>query len=190
MRSAGGGGASRGSVSMSSRPTRGSSRDHPARLLGIVDQLDLDVEQLEQRLGIVGAGLGQVRSDLRPQPLEQRPVGARQPIEPDQLELGAGPARLDAGLGHRGDHRLELADPRPVVAGGDRRGRRRREHQAGLPAADARPFSGAAAAPLRLARRVAGAAVLPLAVELLGWSTVERERCTRAAASRAAVRRR
>ncbi len=50
--------------------------DHAPGLLGIVDQLDLDIEQLEQRLRVVGAGLGQMALDLRPQPLEQLLVGA------------------------------------------------------------------------------------------------------------------
>ena len=48
--------------------------NHPAGLFGIVDQLDVDVEQLEQRFRIVGAGLGEVRLDLRPELLETAPV--------------------------------------------------------------------------------------------------------------------
>jgi hypothetical protein len=47
--------------------------DYPARLVRVVDQLDLDIEQLEQRLGLVGAGLGQMGLDLRAETLEEFP---------------------------------------------------------------------------------------------------------------------
>jgi hypothetical protein len=97
--------------------------DNPAGLLGVVDDLNLDVQDLEQPLGVIRAGLGKVTLDLRPQPLERVPVGRGQALEALQLEVGAGCSDDDPSLGHCRYDSIELPDPRPQVARGDRRGR-------------------------------------------------------------------